>query len=521
MHNINHYFFQLNSVLYLFIICILLSSIYCNSSDITINSKNKKDGKFYIYDWPSHLDDCYPPPGSPLDTTTSYSHDFYENEGAGKLLDSKNSYFATWQFSLYKNLMARLRVSKYRTLDPNEAIAFIVPYDPGVHSYIDHKTGRPRLASPHGWEAIRLLQKSSKDKETFWKMHGHNHFVFFSVTGYQMVGIGTKVFFMTICQNCTVLSIETAPGNIAIPGRTHKSWYSIPYPSSIHWWDGQKEAPWRASSSSSSSSTSDDNKRDILAIFIGSLKTRTAHSNMLRRKLYAQCGENSNCKWLRTAHSCTGLVGSNQSTVLLYRRTIFCLAPAGDSLTRKSVFDSYTTGCIPVIFARATLSQYFWHISESEIDESTVYIPKLDVLKKNVDFMKILESIPKKEIVKKQQAIARLAPRLQYSVVPEKYRAAKNAGNDPKQFKTWAPPYRDATDVVIEKLINPKTIEPVEGYTLDQLKIAQRKQREIMSTDPDYMGMSAPGTEDDSGKSKRKRKPKHGAAKRDKVKASD
>ena len=514
-----HNFYQMNSIIWIYTLIILLQSLCCNTSDITINSKNEKEGKFYIYDWPSHLDDCYPPPGSSLDTTTSYSHDFYENEGAGKLLDSKNSYFATWQFSLYKNLMARLRVSKYRTLDPNEAIAFIVPYDPGVHSYIDHKTGRPRLASPHGWEAIRLLQKASKDKQKFWKMNGHNHFVFFSVTGYQMVGIGTKVFFMTICQNCTVLSIETAPGNIAIPGRTHKSWYSVPYPSSIHWWDGQKEAPWSLASSSLTSSISAAIKRDILAIFIGSLKTRTAHSNLLRRKLHAQCGESDNCKWLRTAHSCTGVLGSNQSTVLLYRRSIFCLAPAGDSLTRKSVFDSYTTGCIPVIFARATLSQYFWHLSESEIDASTVYLPKLDVLKKDVNFMKILEAIPKEEILKKQQAIARLAPRLQYSVVPEKYRAAKDSGNDPQQFKTWAPPHRDATDVVIEKLIDPKTIEPVSGYTPEQLKKAQREQRQIMGTNPDYMGMSA-GVEDDGEKPKRKRKPKAAAAKRDRIKAS-
>jgi hypothetical protein len=53
------------------------------------------------------------------------------------------------------------------------------------------------------------------------------------------------------------------------------------------------------------------------------------------------------------------------------------MTPSGDSLTRKSVFDSYTLGCIPVIFAKATLSQYFWHLSEEEIEESTVYIPKV------------------------------------------------------------------------------------------------------------------------------------------------
>jgi len=39
--------------------------------------------------------------------------------------------------------------------------------------------------------------------QIFWKYRGHDHFVFFSITINQMVGIGVKVFFMEICQNCT------------------------------------------------------------------------------------------------------------------------------------------------------------------------------------------------------------------------------------------------------------------------------------------------------------------------------
>ena len=66
--------------------------------------------------------------------------------------------FQTWQFSLYKNTFARLRTSKARTLDPKEASAFIIPFDLGVHSYIDHNNGLPRLASPHGWMAQSLLK---------------------------------------------------------------------------------------------------------------------------------------------------------------------------------------------------------------------------------------------------------------------------------------------------------------------------------------------------------------------------
>lgn len=82
----------------------------------------------------------------------------------------------------------------------------------------------------------------------FWKNKGHDHFVFFSITINQMVGIGVKVFFMQICQNCTVMTIETSPTNTAISGRSHKYWYAVPYPSSFHWWEGIKYLPWEVNS---------------------------------------------------------------------------------------------------------------------------------------------------------------------------------------------------------------------------------------------------------------------------------
>ena len=48
--------------------------------------------------------------------------------------------------------------------DPTKAVAFVIPFDAGVHSYIDHRHGKPRLASPHGWDAIQYLQQASKDE---------------------------------------------------------------------------------------------------------------------------------------------------------------------------------------------------------------------------------------------------------------------------------------------------------------------------------------------------------------------
>lgn len=92
--------------------------------------------QFYIYEWPSYIDDVWPPPQSPLHAKSGYDHGFYANRGAGDAISPDVGLFQTWQFSLYKNLMARLRTSEFRTRDPAKAVAFIVPFDLGdLHHY--------------------------------------------------------------------------------------------------------------------------------------------------------------------------------------------------------------------------------------------------------------------------------------------------------------------------------------------------------------------------------------------------
>ena len=73
------------------------------------------DASFYIYDWPADLGDVYPPAGAVLDKNSKYDHSFNLNNGAGEMLVPDVGLFQTWQFSLYKNVLSRLAVSKYRT----------------------------------------------------------------------------------------------------------------------------------------------------------------------------------------------------------------------------------------------------------------------------------------------------------------------------------------------------------------------------------------------------------------------
>ena len=84
-------------------------------------------------------------------------------------------------------------------------------------------------------------------KGLWWKNNGHDHFIIFSITAYQMVGMMVKVrvrhtvrinrvvlifrlfhflqeLFMFVCQNCTTIIIETTPSGTAPPGTTHPSY---------------------------------------------------------------------------------------------------------------------------------------------------------------------------------------------------------------------------------------------------------------------------------------------------------
>ena len=89
---------------------------------------------------------------------------------------------------MYQLVLSRLRTSVRRTTDPSKASVFIIPFDIGVHSFIDHIDGHARVASPHGWRAVQYLNDVVKLKDSRWNLLGHDHFVLFSITSYQILG---------------------------------------------------------------------------------------------------------------------------------------------------------------------------------------------------------------------------------------------------------------------------------------------------------------------------------------------
>jgi hypothetical protein len=187
--------------------------------------------------------------------------------------------------------------------------------------------------------------------------------------------------------------------------------------------------------------------------------------------------------------------------MLLFKRARFCLAPPGDTVSRKSLFDALVTGCVPVLFATFSLSQYAWYLSETEIEEVSVYIPIESILDHNVNFLDVLRAISHAELRRKQLAIEKIASRLQYSIVPQYISDRVNVsassgvvsyGSD--EQLVWDSPVYDAVDVLVGRMLNQSTIQPVYGFTVEERRYHKCLQHDLIKHHREYGGLFKSGT---------------------------
>jgi hypothetical protein len=96
-------------------------------------------------------------------------------------------------------------------------------------------------------------------------------------------------------------------------------------------------------------------------------------------------------------------------------KAIFCLEPAGDTPTRKSIADSITFGCIPVLFSELTdnVAPWFWLDWK---DRARVLVPRSDFVAGRIDLKKLLESIPRELLNLMQRTLKDKARHFQYSI---------------------------------------------------------------------------------------------------------
>jgi len=125
-----------------------------------------------------------------------------------------------------------------------------------------------------------------------------------------------------------------------------------------------------------------------------------------------------------------------------------------------------------------------------------------DIVTRGVDHVAILAGIPAHIIARKQRKIREIAPRLQYSMVPQRLlsglggdgiRRSVLSNDDDATSDTWSPPFRDAADVIVDKITDPVTAQPTQPGQMDaaaQEAVLEESRRSGVV--PDYSLLTRP-----------------------------
>eukprot|EP01041_Mallomonas_annulata_P008885 gene8885-18397_t len=387
-----------------------ISKSYDTNNSIPVNNSfDVSHLLYYIYDlpkeywwrWPKNTTDC---------VDSGYlSHEHSELHGYGQPLIPENGLFLTWHFSLFNSLHNRLIRSRRRTMDPEKASLFIIPYDLGLDGFINADTCITRRSC--SMNLVKNLEKMLSNSKYFNRYNGADHAVLWSLGHYHPWPRSCDTFMRKFCSKCTFTCYWMDP---TIP---NANFISVPFPSAYHWWE----------------------------VYIGSTKTLNPAHTKIRRAMTSQCNVSKHCDWLQIGHS--SIDNSIGNYLSIYKQSVFCLCPPGDDPARKAVFDIILSGCIPVIFEVATLfNQYPWHIGEKIAQDIAVNIPGGQVRAGKLKFMDYLLSISAETIRLKQIAISKIAPRLQYSMPP------LHLLNNLSDNTPWDPPFADGVDVTVDGL---------------------------------------------------------------------
>ena len=225
-----------------------------------------------------------------------------------------------------------------------------------------------------------------------------------------------KSFLVNTCQNCTKFSIDdysflfAERDGIPLKG---DDWHAAPFPSDFHWnVDFKGPYPW------------EHQQRDILVSYTGTSASFWAPARRLRQSIVHYCSVHRDC--VHVGYGANGTRSSMQvagySPLEVAKRSVFCLQPYGDLMTRKGLFDGIMMGCIPVTFSQLTASSmYVWHWEEDVWKAATVSLPSKGVAHRYEDPVQALVKLYKSDpegVKAKQALIRRKAFELHWAIHP-------------------------------------------------------------------------------------------------------
>ncbi|KAK8489651.1 hypothetical protein V6N11_007360 [Hibiscus sabdariffa] len=246
----------------------------------------------------------------------------------------KNSWFSTNQFMLEVSFHNRMQKYECLTDDFTIASAIFMPYYAGL-DLRRHLWGfNTSMRDSSGVDLIAWLARKPE-----WKRNlGKDHFLIssriardFRRKSNRKSDWGSNFRVLPGSENITMLTIESGSSENDI---------AVPYPTYFHPSNDFQVHQWQEFIRKQN--------RPYLFSFAGARRSKQKGS--IRAEIIDQCqSSNKLCNFLDCDSSINNC--NNPANLMnLFQSSIFCLQPPGDSLTRRSTFDSILSGCIPVFF---------------------------------------------------------------------------------------------------------------------------------------------------------------------------
>ena len=210
--------------------------------------ENITSNLFYIYELPDIYHMRWP------DTREGKCHhlDFDDkhsaNSGFGEVIDRTTGRFSTHQYSLFSNLYARLRHSNRRTLNPDDAGLYIIPYDITMDGYTQGNCSIDSQRECTHELAVNLLWFLS-DSLYFRRHGGADHLLVWSMGQYSPYPLrGCDALMIQTCKLCSITSLWMDPwekgSSSTLPPGAVSHFVSVPLPSTYHYIEGLSRPPW-------------------------------------------------------------------------------------------------------------------------------------------------------------------------------------------------------------------------------------------------------------------------------------
>ncbi|KNA21969.1 hypothetical protein SOVF_038360 [Spinacia oleracea] len=393
-------------------------TISTSTSTSTTTTEQCDLGKIFVYDLPPQFNtDLY----TNCDKSSPWGSwcGALSNDGFGKkatqnvqIMPEKlaDAWYFTDQFASEVLFHNRLLSHKCRTLEPESATAYYIPFYAGiaVGKYLYSDYG-PKERDHH---CEMMLKWVGSEYPYFNKSNGWDHFltmgrITWDFRRYSDQDWGSKCINQPLMMNVTRLLIEKNIWDYFDVG--------VPYPTGFHPNSQDDVVLWQDFVKS--------RERHSLFCFAGA--TRGWVANDFRGVLLSQCRNSSeSCRVV----DCSGNKCSNGTSRILetFLDSEFCLQPRGDSYTRRSIFDCMLAGSIPVFFwRRSAYLQYEWFLP-GEPESYSVFIHR-DEVKNGTLVRSVLEKFSKEEVKKMREKVVDFIPRFIYAKPNEGLGSMKDA----------------------------------------------------------------------------------------------